>query len=180
MIHPGRSLRLLAFALVAASLAIPARPQTQTQTPLTTHHLLLNNVVQSVDAHGRFIFVATVRGDMAGVLTLAVSVDATGAVKSGEWAYNAARLDLGAPVRDNDGDGDSDETLVRLGFLKGTVSGGNVVVAADGHATELGSIRLNLTGATVKFAGIHAGSGIVGGTNMQIQNTSSGFLTLTF
>jgi hypothetical protein len=133
-----------------------------------------------VDAKGRFIFVAMVRGDMAGVLTLAVSVDANGAVKDGEWAYNASQLVLGAPVNDKDNDGDSDQTLVRLGFLKGTVAGGHVVVDSEGHATELGNIQLNLTGATVKFAGINAGSGVVGGSNMQVQKTSSGFLTLTF
>jgi len=176
-----RNSSLLVCCALSAALVfthtLPAHASTSAQSP-ATHNLTLANVVQSVDAHGRLVFVATVRGDLAGVLTLALVVGPNGVVKGGEWAFDASHTEIGAPS--TDGDGDPVETFSQLGFLKGTVSGGSVGLEGDGLATDLSRIQLNLTGATVKFAGTKTGSGSVSGANMKLQKASNGFLTISF
>lgn len=148
------------------------------QAATSTHSLTLGNSVESVDADGRRVFVTTVTGDLPGVLTLALVVNADGTVTGGEWALNVSYIQFGPP--DADGDGDPSESLVQRGVIKGAVSGGSAVLGAKSLASVLSGIRLDVTGATLEFAAIKAGNGTVMGNNMDQQAASSGLLSLTF
>jgi hypothetical protein len=170
---PARHLALCALILAL----IPARALLAQSQP-TTHNLTLANATESIDARGRIVLVANVQGDLPGVLTLALVVSPDGTVTGGEWALNVSYIQFGPPS--SDGDGDASESLVQLGVIKGSVSGGSTGLASNGFATALTAIQLNVTGATVQFAGTTNGSGSVTGSSMDRQDTSSGSLTISF
>lgn len=162
----------------AGLLALAAAQPLSAQSQPMTHNLTIGNATESIDAHGRVVLVANVQGDLQGVLTLALVVRADGTVTAGEWALNVSYIQLGPPS--SDGDGDPSETLVQLGVIKGSVSGGVADLGNDGLATDLSGIQLNLTGATMQFAGATSGNGTVAGSSINQQNSSTGSLTLTF
>lgn len=176
MLSKSSRTRLLASCVLAIALACNLKVPAQT-TP-TSHNLTFSNVTETIDAAGRRIFVANVRGDLQGVLTLAVVLGPGGTVTSGEWALNLSYIELGPPS--SDGDGDPVETLVQRGTIKGSVSSGYAVVGNDGYATDLSNVQLNITGATLEFASVVAGAGNVLGSSMNQQAASSGYFTLTF
>jgi hypothetical protein len=144
----------------------------------TTHTLTLSNATEIIDAQNRLVIVATVQGDIPGILTLAVIVGPDGVVRGGEWALTVSYIQFGPP--DTDGDGDASESLVQRGVIKGSVSVGSSFLAANGLASELSGIILNVTGATLEFVGKNSGTGTVTGRNMNQQAASSGTLTITF
>lgn len=175
----GKKCARLAMAGAAAGLlALAAAQPLSAQSQPMTHNLTIGNATESIDAHGRVVLVANVQGDLQGVLTLALVVRADGTVTAGEWALNVSYIQLGPPS--SDGDGDPSETLVQLGVIKGSVSGGVADLGNDGLATDLSGIQLNLTGATMQFAGATSGNGTVAGSSINQQNSSTGSLTLTF
>ena len=166
------------LACCAFALALTSAGSLHAQSNPTSHNLTLNNVTETVDANGRRIFVANVRGDLDGVLTLALVVGPNGVVSGGEWALNVSYILLGPAS--TDGDGDPIESLVQRGVIKGSVSGGSASVVGGGLASDIYGIRLNISGATVEFASITTGTGSVMGSNMNHQAVSNGYLTLTF
>jgi hypothetical protein len=167
----------LASCAFALTLISAESVRAQATTP-TSHSLTLGNVVETIDANGRRVFVANVGGDLPGVLTLALVVGPDGVVSGGEWALNVSYIQFGPPS--SDGDGDPSESLVQRGVIKGSVSGGSAILDNSGLASDLNSIRLNISGATLEFASIAAGTGSVLGSNMNQQAVSNGFLTITF
>jgi hypothetical protein len=173
----GRTLASLLSACTFAFALIAAQPLSAQSQP-TTHNLTIGNATEAIDGQGRVVLVANVQGDLQGVLTLALVVRADGTVSGGEWALNVSYIQFGPPA--SDGDGDPSETLVQLGVIKGSVSGGAAYLGNDGLATDLSGIQLNLTGATLQFAGTTSGSGIVTGSSINQRNASSGSLALTF
>ncbi len=168
--------RLLATSAMA--LALASAGSLYAQTNPTSHNLTLSNIAETIDAHGRRVFVAHVDGDLPGVFTLALQVGPTGAITGGEWALTVSYIKFGPP--DPDGDGDASESLVQRGVIKGAVTGGLAVLSSDGLASDLSGIQLSVSGATVEFASTKTGSGNVLGSNMNQQAASSGNLTITF
>ncbi len=122
------------------------------------------------------ILVGNITGDLPGVLTLALTVNPSGMVTSGEWALNVSYVQFGAISSD----GDASESLVQLGVLKGSVRTGVAGIAANHLATTLTGIQLDLTGATVQFARTTRGSGAFTATRLNLPNAPIGSLTLTF
>jgi hypothetical protein len=144
----------------------------------TTHTLILSNATETVDEQNRLVIVSNVQGDIPGVLTLALIVGPDGLVRGGEWALTVSYIQFGPP--DSDGDGDLSESLVQRGVIKGAVSAGSSFLAANGLASELSGIVLNVTGATLEFTGKNSGTGTVTGRNLNQSAASSGTLTITF
>lgn len=140
--------------------------------------MTLSKVSETIDKHGRRVFVSEVQGDLPGVLTVALEVGAGGVVTGGEWALTVSYIQFGPP--DADGDGDPSEALVQRGVLKGAVTGGAAVLTDGGLATDISGIQLNLTGATVEFASAKTGTGTVTGSSMNQQAASNGSLSITF
>lgn len=172
--HVLRNAPFLAAALLTAS-AVPLA-QGQAQAQASTHTLSLVSATETTDAAGRLITVATVNGDISGVLTMAVTVDPSGAIQKGEWALNASYTAFGPP--EADGDGDPQEFLTQLGVLKGTVSGGSAGVGPDGLAAYLNGLTLQLAGGTMTFANASKGTGTLSASNLT--QSATGTLTLTF
>lgn len=170
--------RMRTWLLACGALALNSAGPLRAQSKPTSHNLSLSNVSETLDTNGRRVFVAKVSGDLSGVLTLALVVGPNGAVSGGEWALNVSYVLLGPA--DTDGDGDPVESLVQRGVIKGSVSGGSASVVANGLASDINGIRLNISGATVEFASITTGTGSVLGSNMNQQVVSNGYLTLTF
>lgn len=148
------------------------------QAPASTHSMTLSNATETIDRANRRVFVAKVDGDLPGVLTLALVIGPDGTVTGGEWALNVSYIQFGPP--DTDGDGDASESLVQRGVIKGSVSGGSAVVGANGLATSFSGIQLNITGATMQFAGTQTGNGTAVGSSMNLQTASNGLLTISF
>lgn len=148
------------------------------QSAATTHNLQLSNITESVDSKGRILLTGTVKGDIQGVLTIALVVAPNGTVTGGEWALNVSFIKFGAP--DKDGDGDESESLVQLGVIKGTLSGGAVGRKANGFATAVNGVDLKITGATLQYAHTTSGSGVFAGSSLDIQSASNATLSLTF
>lgn len=174
----NRKLRARLLASCAFALALSSAGSLRAQANPTSHKLTLGNVAETIDANGRRVFVANVGGDLPGVLTLALVVGPNGVVSGGEWALNVSYIKFGPP--DGDGDGDPSESLVQRGVIKGSVSGGSAILDNGGLASDLNAIRLNISGATLEFASITAGTGSVLGSSMNQQAISNGFLTITF
>ncbi len=171
--------RVQVLTSCALALALCSEHLVYAQSSPTTHNLTLSNVAETIDADGRRVFVAKVTGDLPGVLTLALRVGANGAISGGEWALTVSYIQFGPP--DPDGDGDASESLVQRGVIKGSVnSGGSAVLVGNGLASDLSSVQLNVTGATVDFASTTSGSGSVLGSDLNQQAASSGYLTITF
>ncbi len=166
------------FTASAFALALTSAGHLSAQTNPTAHNLTLSNIAETIDAHGRRVFVAHVEGDLPGVFTLALVVGPSGTVTGGEWALTVSYIQFGPP--DPDGDGDASEALVQRGVIKGAVSGGAAVLTAGGLASDLSGVQLNVSGATVQFASAKTGSGYVLGSNMNNQAASTGNLTITF
>lgn len=148
------------------------------QTKTISHNLTLSNSVESTDAKGRVIVVSNVAGDLQGVLTLAMTMNPDGSVKTGEWAFSVSFTQFGAVTPG--GDGDASEVLVQLGVLKGTVLGGTSFHTSTGAVSDLSGIHLSLTGGTVQYAGKNVGSGSVTETHVNQQGAARGSLSLTF
>ena len=174
----NKKLRTWLLTCCALALALTSAGPLRAQSNPTSHNLTLSDVTETLDTNGRRVFVAKVRGDLSGVLTLALMVGPNGVVSGGEWALNVSYILLGPPS--TDGDGDPIESLVQRGVIKGSVSGGSASVVGSGLASDLNGIRLNISGATVEFASITTGTGSVLGSNMNQQAVSNGYLTLTF
>ncbi|MFN2974758.1 hypothetical protein [Terriglobus aquaticus] len=134
--------------------------------------------METIDKNGRRVLVADVKGDLSGVLTLALVTAPNGVVSDGEWALNVSYLEYGPP--DDDADGDASQKLVQRGVIKGKVKSGSVVLSPAGLPTDMTSIQLDITGATLEFAAIKSGSGAVTGNSMDQQNASSGTLTISY
>jgi len=169
-------MRLLALGAMTLSLVTTNRLAAQTQP--TTHTLTVANAKESIDAKGRIILVGNVKGDLPGVLTLALTVGPSGTITSGEWALNVSYIKFGAP--EVNGDGDESESLVQLGVLKGTVAAGVAGRATNGLAIALNGLQLNVTGATVQFAKTTKGTGTFNGSSLNSQTASSASLSITF
>jgi len=122
-----------------------------------THSLRFSQPSVSTDDRGRVITVARVKGDIPGVLTVAVATDAQGHVTGGEWALDVSYVTFGAI--DPDGDGDRIEGIAQKGVIKGNVRGGSATLDSQGHATSLKGVQLELTGATMRYSHIHQGTG---------------------
>lgn len=167
-----KRLLICVFALGVA-LSQPVQAYSQT----TTRNLVLQGATESIDSSGRIVLVARVQGDLSGVLTLALVVGSDGTVTGGEWALNLSYMQYGPGVTR---DGDPGEALVKLGVLKGSVTGGNAHLAGNGLATDLNGIQLKLTGATNKFAATTSGSGTLVASLLNQPNASNGSITLTF
>ncbi len=152
---------------------LPLRSQAQA----TTRNLVIAGATQSIDAGGRVVLVAKVHGDLSGVLTLALTVGPNGMVSGGEWALNLSYIKYGPRVTS---DGDPSEALVKMGALKGTVTGGSARMGTGGLVTDLNGVQLNLKHATMTFAGAAGGSGTIAATLLDQQTASSGYMTLNF
>ena len=173
-----RTLRRLLVAVCAFALAALSPRVLPAQSQPTTHNLTLSNLAQSIDKTGRVVVTAQVTGDLPGTFTLALAMDGNGHVTGGEWALNVSYIELGPPA--SDGDGDPSESLVQRGVVKGSVSGGSAVLTSNGLLSDVVGAALNVTGATLQFAGSTSGSGTVNSSDMTDGNASSGSLTVTF
>jgi len=164
---------VITCALVAVCVPMEsARAQSQP----TAHRISLSGVMQSIDAQGRIVLVASAAGDLPGVLTLAMSVGPDGRVTAGEWALSVSYNQLGAMTAD----GSAASTLVQQGTFKGGFSGGFAQVGANGLMTDINGLQLAISSATLQFATVTAGSGIANGNHMNLQSASNGTVTLTF
>lgn len=160
-----------------AAVCLPAQ-SLSAQGALVTHNLTLNDAAETIDIHGRRVLVASVQGDLSGVLTLALVVSPNGVVTGGEWALNVSYLEYGPP--DDDADGDASEKLVQRGVVKGQVGSGSIVPASDGLPSDLSAIQLSITGATLEFAAVKTGTGTVTGNSMNQRSASTGTLSINF
>lgn len=167
--------KLISMCVLTLSFTVGQPLQSQAQT--TTRNLVIAGATQSIDASGRVVLVSKVHGDLSGVLTLALTVGPNGAVSGGEWALNLSYIQYGPGVTR---DGDPAETLVKLGVLKGTVTGGSARMGTGGLVTDLNGVQLNLKQGTMTFAGTASGSGTIAATLLDQQTASSGYMTLNF
>ncbi len=174
-INKWRTGLLTLFAFV---LALTSGHKLVAQSQPTVHKLQITNVTESVDTKGRVLLNGIVKGDLQGVLTLALVVAPNGTVTGGEWALNVSFIKFGAP--DKDGDGDESESLVQLGTIKGVISAGAAGRKANGLATALNGVELKITGATLQYAKTTTGSGMFAGSSLDVQSASNGTFSLTF
>jgi hypothetical protein len=183
MNSPTRQRQTRAVALVAFVLAMTSflwAAQTQASTYLT--HLAIAQ--QSVDSNGHTVVVMQAAGDLPGVLTLVLSTSANGTITGGEWAMNVsytAPLHPGAAPDPTSADPDSavGEQLIQKGVLSGKISSGSATMA-NGQVQELSSLQLVVTGGSMQFAKVSAGSGSVSGVHIDDRDNSSGNVSLTF
>ena len=168
---------LLIFALAAvAGLLWTARAQS-----LTTYNVTLSHAETSTDANGRLVLTALVAGDLPGTLTLAMNVDANGAVTGGEWAITVSYTEvthLETPAEDGE---DHAESLVQKGMLKGDVAGGTLTLSPDGSLSSLNGIVLSITGGTLAYEGAStSGNGLIVGTSLSDRDASAGTGSIIF
>jgi hypothetical protein len=113
---------------------------------------------------GQTSLTVRVEGDLTGRLTLIVKPDSNGEL-AGTWALVDSHIE--------DGVGDS-ETLVQRGTIKGTVNGGFAAYGHGGRIIGFRDLRLQITGGTLAYAGITAGSGSAQGINLETRRRSAG------
>ncbi len=164
--------------LFALLLCLPSSLPLHAQSAPVTHNLQISNITESADSKGHVLLSGIVKGDLQGVLTIALVVAPNGTVTGGEWALNLSFIKFGAP--DKDGDGDESESLVQLGMIKGMLSGGAVGRKANGFATAVNGVNLKISGGTLQYAHTTSGTGFFAGSSLDIQSASNATLSLTF
>jgi hypothetical protein len=138
--------------------------------------------VSSAD-NGRIIIIQSARGDLPGVLTLALDVNGQdGSITGGEWALVVTdnQSPAGHSHDHGDGDGGPDYMVIQRGVLKGAVAGGAVTLNSDGTLASVSSVQLTLNGGTLEFVGATSGGGVVNAANLQDPHHSSGSITINY
>jgi hypothetical protein len=149
-------------------------------SPSGDYNVGLSAATVSADEHDRLIVVMDAKGDLPGALTLRLERDASGStVTGGEWALVVAYTEE-IQLSPGEGDGDAGESLVQKGTLKGTISGGQITLNADGSPASVNSLQLAVSGGSMSYDAVTDGSGSAHEENLQDASASSGALTLSF
>jgi hypothetical protein len=167
---------------VAALLVCAAAVWTARAQEKHTYNVTLSHAESMTDSSGRVVVTLMAKGDLSGVVTLALERNAAGAVTGGEWAMNvsyteAVPVDPSAPVS---ADPDGGERLVQKGTIKGAVVGGTLTLSADGSLTSLNDVVLSLNGGTIQYQSATSGSGLVTATQLANRDTATGAVSLIF
>jgi hypothetical protein len=169
------------FAVLISPLFTVLSLAQQAQTP---HSSSFSLAQQSTDASGRTVILMQGTGDLPGVLTLVLSLNADGSIGGGEWALNVSYV---APLNPNaqynpaaaDPDETAGEQLIQKGVLSGTIASGSATVT-NGMVTAVGPLQLLISQGTLQFAGVAQGNGTFAGTQINDRTNSTGNATLTF
>lgn len=156
-----------------------------------TYNLTLSRAEVSADGNGRTIVTMVARGDLSGILTLALNRRADGTVTGGEWALMVSyttvtasdgQVSVGEPEGEvgNANGPEGAEALVQKGALKGDVAGGTLTLNVDGTLGSLNDIVLSLTGGTVAYGQVTSGNGLVAGMDLADRDASNGTASFTF
>jgi hypothetical protein len=180
------SLRVRAGVLcaVTALMFTAGATRAAAQQTQTTYNITLAVASQFQDDQGRYVVTMQATGDLPGVLTMALATAPDGTVTSGEFAFNSSYT---APLNPNavpdyslpDPDEPIGETLVQLGVLSGSVSGGFATLAGS-QVQALTSMQFAIESGTVQYTAITTGSGSAAGTAVNDPVNSTGSMTLTF
>jgi hypothetical protein len=173
------------FAAAPAPPAIRATAAAHDETTQgTVRNVTLSRPTVSLVDDNRVVVVMDAGGDLRGALTLGIDRDASGTgVTGGEWALVVAYTEVTAH---DDGDAgeegvpDHHEELVQKGVIKGTISGGQLTLNADGSIASVGSLQLAVDGGSVTYADVTSGGGTAQLANLQDVAAASGSLSLSF
>jgi hypothetical protein len=176
-----------AHTLFAVPAALMTRVTLSISSPFTaddsvTHRnsTLSSAQIASTDTN-RTIITQSARGDLPGVLTLALDINAQdGSVTGGEWALVVTDIQTPAHSRDHGEEEGPDVMVIQRGVLKGVVTGGAVVLNPDGTVGSASAIQLAINGGTLEFGDVSSGGGIVNGSDLQDPHDSSGNLSLDY
>jgi hypothetical protein len=160
---------LLATIVIASALA-------NAQSP-STYNINLSLAEQSQDDQGRTVVTMISKGDLPGVLTLALSMASDGTVTGGEWSLVVSYTDIVNPQGQTEEE--KGETLIQKGVLSGTVLAGGTTLN-NGVVSAIGYLQLDLSHGTVEYASVPNGSGSASGTSIDDRANSAGSATLTF
>jgi hypothetical protein len=186
-LRPATRLALSLLLIGAASLTSRAsEPQ--------LHDVVLTAArVSTVDA-GRLVITMDASGDLRGLVTLKLDVDAQGSITGGDWALVSSYVeDLNPdgtvatpeehpeehPGEPEDPNAPHEEhiRLVDNGTLGGSILGGSLSIGPDG-SPNLSDVQLALTSGTLTFAAVTTGAGTV--AIDLTQANAQGNLRLTF
>ena len=155
-----------------------------------TYNLTLAHPETSTDADGRLVVTMMAKGDLGGVVTLALQRNAAGTVTGGEWALMVSYtevipVDPNAPPHTHGEEGGSSEphageALVQKGALKGTIAGGSLTLNPDGSVASLNDLVLSITGGTMQYEATTSGSGIVSAGQLSNRDAATGAVSLIF
>lgn len=147
--------------------------------PAAIYNINLSRAQVSPTDNNQIIITMDAQGDLPGALTLKLERNgSSSAVVGGEWALVVAYTEeLSGPPSE---DGDSGESLVQKGTLKGTISGGNITLNPDGSIASIDSMQLVVNGGSLTYDTVTDGSGSVQASGLQEVLTSSGSFALSF
>jgi hypothetical protein len=168
-------------AALLAGCIVPATAQQQSPASYNDN---LGLASQGHDDQGRLVITMQANGDLPGVLTLVVSTNPDGTIRSGEWALNVsftAPLNPDAvPVPDSpDPDAAAGEQLIQRGVITGSIEGGSVSLNGD-SVTAVTGLLLSVGSGSLQFASVSAGSGQVDATSVGDWTNSTGIASLSF
>ena len=182
---PSRRLSRVVAVLAVFGLAFVAAPGASAQTPATgpqTYSSNLTHAQVSYPSATQTVITMQATGDLPGLLTLTLNHDAgSTAVTTATWALAVAYAQYSAlPAGTTTDDPDAQPmTLVNEGTLGGTLSGGTLVLDANGAVVGLSGAQLFIVSGSLQFDGA-AGGGSMQATGFADFATSSGTLSLNF
>jgi hypothetical protein len=149
-----------------------------------TYNVTLSLAEATTDPAGRVVVTMLAKGDLAGVVTLALEKNAAGTVTGGEWALNVSYVesvpvDPNAPVNPS-GDNDGGERLVQKGMIKGRITSGTLTLNADGTLSSLDGVLLSLDSGTLQYQSATSGSGLVTASQLGNRDTATGAVSFIF
>jgi hypothetical protein len=149
-----------------------------------TYNVTLSHAEAATDATGRLVITMMAKGDLSGVVTVALVRNAAGTVTGGEWAMNvsyteAVPVDPATPVTPG-GDNDGGERLVQKGTIKGEVQGGTLSLTSDGLLASLNDVVLSVNSGTLVYSAATSGNGLLTGSTLANRDASVGAISLIF
>ena len=117
------------------------RPRSEPRPDAVAHNVALAHARVSAE-NNDIIVVMDATGDLPGALTLKLNCNGAN-VTGGEWALVVAYTEL-LPDQPTE-DGDPGESLVQKGTLKGTITGAQITLSADGPIAAIDSLHYSLT-----------------------------------
>jgi len=155
-----------------------------------TYNVTLSHPETNTDPNGRVVVTMMAKGDLRGVVTLALERNAVGTVTGGEWALMVSYTEV-IPVNPNapphahgeesgGGEPHSGEALVQKGAIKGTIASGSLTLNADGSLASLNDLVLTITGGTLQYHAATSGTGVVSAGALSNRDTATGAVSLIF
>ena len=172
--------RVAGVMVIAIAASFTSRAGAQAQK---TYAITLSQAEVTTDQAGRTVVSMVARGDLPGILTVALQTGPDGAVLGGEWALNVSytsvtHADGEVTVGGTEERGETEvhqEALVQRGVLKGDVGAGG---SLSGSSLTGGWVVLS--SGTLEFATVTNGSGTLTLSSLSDRDASTGALTFIF